>query len=147
MVKINHPPYPAKIYLNYTGRRETLVNTFSTFQNINIEFEKSFDLEKESLAANFELIDGQRIFLGILSRNIYILRNDDWLKDENAYFRPNQIIVGKKFTYIEGLISIDIDLNGEIINDSYEVKIFLNAGSKVNEFIANGDFDFEKFDI
>ncbi|RKS02842.1 hypothetical protein [Flavobacterium sp. 102] len=145
MVKINYPPYPAKFYLNYTGRRNTLIQTFSTFTEISIEFDRNFTFQKESLSTKVHLIDGQEIFLGLISRNIYTLKNNDWIKNDDAFINLYQIIIDKNFTYIKGSISFDINLNGEVINDTYTFKIFLNAGQKVNDYIINSEVECENF--
>jgi len=143
MVKVNKPKNPAKFYLNYTGNRNVLIEAYSRFSKINIDFDKEIENHNEPLSAKIKLHSNEEIVIGIISRNVYSFKGV-WTKNENAGINLYQIIVANNFTYIKGAINIDIELGGEIITDTYKFKIF-TVGNLINSYIIKNEIECENF--
>ena len=43
------------------------------------------------------------------------------------------------------MISIDLNLNGEIINDTYDFKIFVNGTEEINTYVLNSELEYDEF--
>jgi hypothetical protein len=145
MIKINKPPVPAKIYLKYNGSRLDLMEKHSAFLNSGIEFEKIFKSTKETLTIKVKLFDNKIYYLGLISRNIYTEINDELVQFENGYLIHHTIILNNNLTYFSGIITLDIDLNGEYINERYTFKVFINSNNSINEYVIESEIECENF--
>lgn len=145
MIKINKPAIPAKIYLKYNGSRLDLMERYSTFLNSGIEFEKTFKNIKETLTIKVKLFDNKIYYLGLISRNIYTEINNELVQYENGYLIHHTIILNNNLTYLSGIITMDVDLNGEFINEKYTFKVFINSASQINQYVIDSEIECENF--
>lgn len=145
MIKINKPAIPAKIYLKYNGSRLDLMERYSTFLNSGIEFEKTFKNIKETLTIKVKLFDNKIYHLGLISRNIYTEINNELVRYENGFLIHHTIILNNNLTYFSGIITMDVELNGEFVNEKYTFKIFINSSSPINQYVIESEIECENF--
>ncbi|POY37263.1 hypothetical protein C3L50_14670 [Flavobacterium alvei] len=126
MVKIINPVPTAKLFLKYCGRRVNLMYQESTFQTVNLEYNKPISSVIEPVAGKVRLSDGTDVYIGFLTRRVY-KRNDNnqWLKDEESFLMHYDIIVDKSIVFITGAITNTINLNGEMIEENYKFRLFV----------------------
>lgn len=126
MVKIINPVPTAKLFLKYSGRRVNLMDEKSTFQKVNLEYNKPISSLIEPVAGKVRLSDGTDVYIGFLTRKVY-KRNEknQWLKDEESFLMHYDIIVDNSIVFITGAITNIINLNGEMIEDNYKFRLFV----------------------
>ena len=146
MIKINYPPKPAKIYIKYGGSRLNLMQQHSQFINSKIWLEKTYGNIKESITVEVKLFDDIVYHLGLISRSIYSEINNEFVKFENGFLIHHNIILSNNLSFISGIITMDIELNGEFITERYFFKVFINNSKKINEYIMNSGIDCENFE-
>jgi hypothetical protein len=145
MIKINKPTVPAKIYLKYNGSRLDLMEKYSAFLNSGIEIEKTFKNIKETLTIKVKLFDNKIYYLGLISRNIYTEIDNELVQYENGFLIHHTIILNNNLTFFSGIITMDIDINGEFINERYNFKVFINSSSSINQYIVESEIECENF--
>jgi hypothetical protein len=145
MIKINKPTVPAKIYLKYNGSRLDLMEKYSAFLNSGIEIEKTFKNIKETLTIKVKLFDNKIYYLGLISRNIYTEIDNELVQYENGFLIHHTIILNNNLTFFSGIITMDIDINGEFINERYYFKVFVNSSSSINQYIIESEIECENF--
>ena len=146
MIKISIPPVPVNVYLKYSGSRLNLMQRYSAFENSGIEFQKTFKNIKETITVKVKLFDDKIYHLGLISRNIYTEVNNEFVQIENGFIMHREIILNNNITFISGGITMDVDVNGELINEHYSFKVFIKYGnSKINEYITEAEIDCENF--
>ncbi len=145
MIKINKPTIPAKIYLKYNGCRLDLMQTYSTILNSKIEFEKIFANVKETITIKAKLFDNKTYHFGLISRNIYTEINNELVQFENGFLIHHSIILSNNLTYFNGTITMDVEVNGELINERYLFKVFINGTNQINKYIIDSEIDCENF--
>lgn len=145
MIKINHPPSPAKIYIKYSGSRLNLMQQYSQFTNSKIALENTYGNIKESITIEVKLFDGIVYHLGLISRNIYSKINNEFVKFDYGFLIHHKIIISDNSSFISGIITMDIELNGEFLTERYLFKVFINNPKRVNEYIINSEIDCENF--
>ena len=146
MIKINHPPKLAKIYIKYGGSRLNLMQQYSQLTNTKIWSEKTYENIKESITIEVKLFDDNVYHLGLISRNIYSEINNEFVKFEHGFLIHHNIILNNNSSFISGIITMDIELNGEFITERYFFKVFINNSKSINEYIINSGIDCENFE-
>lgn len=147
MIKINHPPSPAKIYIKYQGSRLNLMNRYSQFTHSKIYLEKIYDNIKESITVEVKLFDDNVYHLGLISRNIYIKTNNKFVKFENGFLIHHNIILSNNSSFISGIITMDIEWNDEFLTERYFFKVFINNPKNINEYIIKSEIECENFTV
>jgi hypothetical protein len=145
MIKINKPAIAAKIYLKYNGSRLDLMQKYSAFLNSRIEFEKIFENVKETITIKVKLFDNKIYYLGLISRNIYTEINNNLVKFENGFLMHNSIMLSNNLTFIQGVITMDLEINGEFINERYLFKVFINGTNQIHKYILDSEIECENF--
>ena len=64
---------------------------------------------------------------------------------DNAGIHHHTIILNNNFTYFSGVITMDFDLNGETLNETYRYKIFLSGSNLVNKYLIDLEVECENF--
>lgn len=145
MIKINKPATAAKIYLKYNGSRLDLMQKYSAFLNSRIEFEKIFENVKETITIKVKLFDNKIYYLGLISRNIYTEINNNLVQFENGFLMHNSILLSNNLTFIQGVITMDLEINGEFINERYLFKVFINGTNQIQKYILDSEIECENF--
>lgn len=145
MVKVNKPATSAKIYLKYNGCRLDLMETYSKILNSHIEFDKNFSNIRETITIKIKLFDNKTYYLGLISRNIYTEINNNLVQFENGFIIHNSILLSNNLTYFQGIITMDIEINGEFINERYLFKVFINGTNQIQKYILDSEIECENF--
>ncbi|MGL2999404.1 hypothetical protein [Flavobacterium sp. RSSB_23] len=146
MIKISIPPVPVNVYIKYSGSRLNLVQRYNAFEDSRIEFEKTFKNIKETITVKVKLFDDKIYHLGLISRNIYTEVNNELIQFENGFLMHNEIILNNDITFISARITMDVEVNGELINESYSFKVFIKYNnSKINKYIVEAEIECDNF--
>lgn len=145
MIKIKLPATPAKIYLKYNGSRLNLMRKYSVFLNSRIETERIFENIKETITIKVRLFDNKIYHLGLISRNIYTEIDNNLVQFENGFLIHNYILLSNNLTFIQGVITMDLEFDGEFINERYLFKVFINGTNQIQKYILDSEIECENF--
>lgn len=126
MIKVINPTPTAKLFLKYCGKRVNFMFQEPTFQTVYLKYDKHNEFIEEPVARKVRLTDGTDMYIGFLTRKVYKLNDyNQWQQDNESFLMHYDIIADKSIVFITGAITNTINLNVEIIEDSYKFRLFV----------------------
>lgn len=136
-------PIFSHAYIRYDGSRLNLMEQYSKFIVSKIMLEEVYDGINEDAVIEVILFDNNIYHLGLTSGNIYAKINNCFVRVEDSYIMNQDIILSKYISFINGVINMKIDLNGEFIFERYKFKVFVTNVEPVNKIIVDSEIGYE----